>query len=142
MSGELLLSVFTDGALSSFLIPFHSQTAFFAMRAFGEYDADTMNVAAVVGALGGTVGHTANLLLGRLAYWASQKKGIKSHFYDRFETPFRRYGQFLLLASWAPLLSFFTFCGGVFRVPYWRAIVIIFIGQLGYYAYALEPHTH
>ena len=131
MSAELYQSVFTDGVLSSFLIPFRSQTAFFAMRAFGEQEAATMQLAAVCGVIGGTLGHLFNWLIGSALLYISQKKkvGFWDESYDKIRPYYTRYGLYTLLLSWATLFGVFSLAAGVFGVPLKRTIPLLLIGQ-------------
>lgn len=131
MTQELYAQVFTDGVLSSFLVPLRSQTAFYAVKAFGEYDAATMQTAALVAALGATLGHMLTFALGLATVkWS---KARQHPIYDFLEEPFRRYGVITLLFSWVTLFGFFSFACGVFKVRWYVALTLLSIGQVWYY---------
>lgn len=136
MSTELLQAVFVDGALSSFIIPIHSQTAYFAALSFGG-ERETFQAATLAGALGGTVGHMANYLIGRVLVLLAdrQKLQVKEDHYDKIAPYYRRLGWVMLLFSWATLFSFFSFAAGIFKLKLRYTLPLLFIGQLGYYAY-------
>ena len=136
MSAELYLSVFRDGVLSSLLIPIHSQTAFFAILAFGEQEAATLHIAVVMAVLGATVGHSINWLLGlgvlRLVrgYWDKS--------YEKIRPRYNSYGIWALLLSFLPLFGIFSFAAGLFKVSPLRVVLLVLFSQAAYYLHYLN----
>jgi membrane protein YqaA with SNARE-associated domain len=142
MSSELYLRIFNDGVLSSFLIPFHSQTAYFAMLAFGGQDDATLYTATAVAIAGGVVGHSINWLLGNAAmrFIRAQNIAFWTESYPKIQPYFNRYGIYTLLLSWMPLFSVFSFAGGLFAASYKKLVLpLLLISQTAYY---LHNMTH
>ena len=139
MSTVLYQNVFTDGLLSSFIIPFHSQTAFFAMRAFGDQDTATMQTAAVFAVVGGVIGHLLNWSIGAgLLYFSRLKKiGFWDDSYEKIRPYYAKYGLYTMLLSWATLFGVFSLAAGVFGVSLKRTVPLLLIGQALYYSYYL-----
>lgn len=142
MSTELYLRVLYDGVLSSFLIPFHSQTTYFAMRAFGGQDDTTLYTATAAAIAGGVIGHSINWVLGNgvMRFIRAQNIAFWTESYPKIQPYFNRYGIYTLLLSWMPLFSVFSFASGLFAAPYRKYVFpFLLISQSAYY---LHHMTH
>ncbi len=133
------LQVFTDGIISSLVIPVHSQTTFFAMKAFGSFDVQQMQLSATVATLGATFGHLLNYGFGQLALKGllSLKPNLTGNGFSKVANFFNSYGLFVLLLSPYGISGIFSVAAGAFRTRLRYALPLLLIGQAGFYIYSL-----
>jgi membrane protein YqaA with SNARE-associated domain len=126
--------IFFQSAWKASIIPLGQDTAFFAMKAFGNYDMTFPLVLAVVGA---TIGQMFNWYIGKwlIAHRAQMK--INDYWLNRVSSLFNKYGIFLLLFSWAPLCNFFVVLAGFVGTKPKIVLPLIIIGQAAYYGLGL-----
>lgn len=94
----------------------------------------------VVATLGNTLGSLINVGLGRYArhfqdrrWFPASKQGLA-----RAERWYHRLGEYSLLLSWVPVIGDpLTVLAGVFRLPWWRAILWIVLAKGTRYAVVL-----
>ena len=140
MIPELYTNLFTDGVLSALVLPLRSQTAFFAMQSFGDYDAQAMQIAAGVAGAGAVIGQLINWSTGKLLFELVKKYNPKIIFpgFYTAATYFRRFGVFVLLLSPFWLFGIFTLIAGVFNVRLRYALPLLAIGQVAFFVDALK----
>ncbi|MDR5899242.1 DedA family protein [Halomonas vilamensis] len=94
----------------------------------------------VVATLGNTLGSLINVALGRYArqfqdrrWFPASPQGLA-----RAERWYHRLGEYSLLLSWVPVIGDpLTVLAGVFRLPWWRAILWILLAKGTRYALVL-----
>ncbi|NYS61207.1 YqaA family protein [Vreelandella salicampi] len=94
----------------------------------------------VVATLGNTLGSLVNVGLGRYArhfqdrrWFPASKQGLA-----RAERWYHRLGEYSLLLSWVPVIGDpLTVLAGVFRLPWWRALLWILLAKGTRYALVL-----
>lgn len=99
----------------------------------------------VVATSGNTLGSLTNVWLGRYArrfqhrrWFPATPEGL-----DRAERWYHRLGEVSLLLSWLPVVGDpLTVLAGVFRLPWWRAVLWIMIAKGGRYAVVLLLAHH
>lgn len=132
---DIYFRVLYESAWVASVLPFSSEATFFAMRSFGGFN---MPLAAALSVAGATIGMSFNWLLGRLLYNLHQKKHtfhISESWYKRVAELFNKYGVFLLLFSWAPLLKFVVVIAGFLNTRYRFVLPLIVIGHIFSYGY-------
>ncbi|WP_299233914.1 YqaA family protein [uncultured Halomonas sp.] len=93
-----------------------------------------------VATLGNTLGSLVNVALGRYARHFQGRRWFPASPASlmRAEQWYRRFGEWSLLASWAPVVGDpLTVLAGLFRLPWWRAILLIGLAKAGRYALVL-----
>ncbi|SDK01721.1 membrane protein YqaA, SNARE-associated domain [Billgrantia gudaonensis] len=93
-----------------------------------------------VATFGNTLGSLINVTLGRYArrfqdrrWFPASREGLV-----RAERWYRRFGEWSLLASWAPIVGDpLTVLAGVLRLPWWRALLLIALAKGSRYAVVL-----
>lgn len=93
-----------------------------------------------VATAGNSLGSLINVALGRYARHFSDRRWFPASpaGLARGEYWYRRFGQASLLLSWAPVIGDpLTVLAGIFRLPWWRAILLIVIAKGGRYAVVL-----
>ncbi|XGA79903.1 DedA family protein [Halomonas sp. CH40] len=99
----------------------------------------------VVATLGNTLGSLVNVWMGRYArrfqhrrWFPATPEGLA-----RAESWYHRLGEASLLLSWLPVVGDpLTVLAGVFRLPWWRAVVWILVAKGGRYALVLLLAHH
>ena len=133
---HLFLSIFVESAWAASIVPFASPATFFALKAFGGHD---MAAAAAIATLGATLGLLFNWGLGRLLL-SRYRQGdfhIPPALYEKAALYFRRYGIFLLLLCWAPMLHIVALIAGFLHIPLKTALPLMLAGEALYYGYYL-----
>jgi membrane protein YqaA with SNARE-associated domain len=124
----IYLTLLLECAGHASIIPFISDTTYYAMASFGGYN---MALAFALAVAGGTAGQALNLLLGRGLH-VLKTRGyflISDRWYARYQPLFSRFGIWLLLLSFLPLFNFFSLLAGFFRTRLPLALTLIAIGQ-------------
>ncbi|MDR5902507.1 MULTISPECIES: YqaA family protein [Halomonas] len=131
-----MLSLFLVALASATLLPGGSE-AWLARLWCLEQPALTLWAVAT---LGNTLGSLVNVALGRYARHFQGRRWFPASPASlvRTEQWYRRFGEWSLLASWAPVVGDpLTVLAGLFRLPWWRAILLIGLAKAGRYALVL-----
>lgn len=127
--GGLFLAAF----IAATIFPFQSELALAGLLAVDEY---SIWLLIAVASIGNTLGSVVNWLLGRgvesfrLRPWFP----VKPDKLDKAVAWYRRYGQWSLLMSWAPLIGDpLTIAAGVLREPFWMFLLLVAIAKTGRY---------
>lgn len=91
----------------------------------------------MVASIGNTLGGMFNYSVGRLGRedWLYRLFRVKSERLEQSERFVRKYGAWMGLLSWLPILgSVITIALGLLRVSWWRSLVAVFIGKTARYA--------
>jgi len=131
-----MLSLFVVALVSATLLPGGSEVWLARLWCLGE---PALMLWAVATA-GNTLGSLINVWMGRYArrfqdrrWFPASPTGLA-----RAERWYFRFGEWSLLFSWAPVVGDpLTVLAGVFRLPWWRAILLITLAQGGRYAVVL-----
>lgn len=137
---DLYLRIIWESAWVASVIPFSAEPTFFAMLYFGGYN---MPLAAALSVLGATIGMSFNWYLGKALYRLHEKKQtfhVSEYWYNRIATMFNKYGAFLLLLSWAPVLKFVVVMAGFLNTRYRFVMPLVVIGHILSYGYFLLKH--
>jgi len=128
-------TIFLEAARAGFFIPLSHEMTLYAMRGFG-YDMRAACLAAIIGA---TFGQAVNWTIGSLLNMlpARAKATMKASWYARLEIFLRRYGIYLLVLSWVPLMGLFTVVAGMLNVPLKRALPWLLLGEIVHYLWFL-----
>lgn len=131
-----MLSLFLVALASATLLPGGSEVWLARLWCVGEPPLALWLVAT----LGNTLGSMINMALGRYARRFQGRRWFPAspRSLARAEGWYHRYGELSLLLSWAPVIGDpLTVLAGVFRMPWWRALVWIVIAKGGRYAVVL-----
>lgn len=133
---NLYLQVFGEAAHAASIAPMATQAAYFAMQSFGGYN---MQLAWTMATLGACVGHSLNWYLGKLIrqFPVSKKSLVTEEKYQRFKALFQKYGIFILLFAWVPLLNMVVVAAGFLEVKFRTTLTLVFIGMAAYYGWFL-----
>ena len=131
-----MLSLFVVALVSATLLPGGSEVWLARLWCLGE---PALMLWAVATA-GNTLGSLINVWMGRYArrfqdrrWFPASPTGLA-----RAERWYFRFGEWSLLFSWAPVVGDpLTVLAGVFRLPWWRAILLITLAKGGRYAVVL-----
>jgi len=133
---NLYFQLFIETAHNASIIPLGNDTAFYAMKAFGNYNMIAPFVLAVIGA---TLGHIFNWYVGRSLMFFEYKGKFRlgPERYERARAFFEKYGVWLLLFCWAPLFNLLTVASGFLKLPLKKVLPFIVIGLAVHYGLAL-----
>lgn len=131
-----MLSLFLVALVSATLLPGGSEVWLARLWCIGE---PALMLWAVATA-GNTLGSLINVWMGRYArrfqdrrWFPASPAGLA-----RAERWYHRFGEWSLLLSWAPVIGDpLTVLAGVFRLPWWRAILLITLAKGTRYAVVL-----
>ncbi|TFH85311.1 DedA family protein [Billgrantia azerbaijanica] len=131
-----MLSLFVVALVSATLLPGGSEVWLARLWCLGEPAAMLWAVASAGNTLGGLI----NVALGRYArrfqerrWFPASREGLA-----RAERWYRRFGEWSLLAAWAPVVGDpLTVLAGVLRLPWWRACLLIAVAKGARYAVVL-----
>lgn len=93
-----------------------------------------------VASLGNTLGSLVNVGLGRYARHFQGRRWfpVSRGGLERAERWYLRFGEWSLLAAWAPIIGDpLTVLAGILRLPWWRAILLIALAKGARYALVL-----
>ncbi|MDT8878993.1 YqaA family protein [Halomonas saccharevitans] len=93
-----------------------------------------------VASVGNTLGSLVNVGLGRYARHFQDRRWfpVSRGGLERAERWYLRFGEWSLLAAWAPLIGDpLTVLAGILRLPWWRAILLIAVAKGARYALVL-----
>ncbi len=128
-----MLSLFAVALVSATLLPGGSEVWLARLWCLGE----PALVLWAVATAGNTLGSLINVWMGRYArrfqdrrWFPASPAGLA-----RAERWYLRFGEWSLLASWAPVVGDpLTVLAGIFRLPWWRAILLITLAKATRYA--------
>ncbi|WP_290784323.1 YqaA family protein [Halomonas sp.] len=131
-----MLSLFAVALVSATLLPGGSEVWLARLWCLGE----PALVLWAVATAGNTLGSLINVWMGRYArrfqdrrWFPASPAGLA-----RAERWYLRFGEWSLLASWAPVVGDpLTVLAGIFRLPWWRAILLITLAKATRYAVVL-----
>ncbi|MFO8047024.1 MAG: YqaA family protein [Halomonas sp.] len=131
-----MLSLFAVALVSATLLPGGSEVWLARLWCLGE---PALMLWAVATA-GNTLGSLINVWMGRYArrfqdrrWFPASPAGLA-----RAERWYLRFGEWSLLASWAPVVGDpLTVLAGIFRLPWWRAVLLITLAKATRYAVVL-----
>lgn len=131
-----MLTLFLVALASATLLPGGSEVWLARLWCNGE---PVMLLWAVASA-GNTLGSLVNVALGRYARHFQDRRWfpVSRQGLERAERWYRRFGEWSLLAAWAPVVGDpLTVLAGVLRLPWWRAILLITLAKTARYALVL-----
>ncbi|MGM0694416.1 MAG: YqaA family protein [Pseudomonadota bacterium] len=131
-----MLTLFLVALASATLLPGGSEVWLARLWCNGE---PVMLLWAVASA-GNTLGSLVNVALGRYARHFQDRRWfpVSRQGLERAERWYLRFGEWSLLASWAPVVGDpLTVLAGVLRLPWWRAILLITLAKMARYALVL-----
>jgi membrane protein YqaA with SNARE-associated domain len=130
------LNLFLESAGHASIIPFISDTTYYAMASFGGYN---MKLAFALAVAGAVIGHAFNWGLGYGLYILKNKGYfiVSENCYTRRRPTFERWGIYLLLLSPLPLFNFFTVLAGFFQTRLHKTLLLVAIGQAVRYGLVL-----
>ncbi|EPC00034.1 membrane protein [Litchfieldella anticariensis FP35 = DSM 16096] len=131
-----MLSLFVVALASATLLPGGSEVWLARLWCLGEPAA----VLWLVATTGNTVGSLINVWLGRYArrfqdrrWFPASAEGLA-----RAERWYHRFGEWSLLLSWVPVIGDpLTVLAGIFRLPWWKAVLLIALAKGTRYAVVL-----
>ncbi|MGM0785395.1 MAG: YqaA family protein [Pseudomonadota bacterium] len=131
-----MLSLFVVSLVSATLLPGGSEVWLARLWCQGEH----VLMLWAVATFGNTLGSLINVTLGRYArrfqdrrWFPASREGLM-----RAERWYRRFGEWSLLASWAPIVGDpLTVLAGVLHLPWWRALLLIALAKGSRYAVVL-----
>ncbi|WP_249977445.1 YqaA family protein [Vreelandella olivaria] len=94
----------------------------------------------VVATTGNTIGSMINVAMGRYARQFQHRRWFPAspNGLARAERWYHRFGEFSLLLSWAPVVGDpLTVLAGIFKLPWWRALLWIVVAKGARYALVL-----
>lgn len=127
-------ALFTAGFLSGSILPMQSEAVFVAMLMSGRYVAWLL-LAAV--SLGNILGSVLNWCIGKYAdRWIDHKWfGQKARYIDLGRKWFDRYGAWVLLLSWVPVIGDpLTVVAGLLSMRFYKFLVIVALAKTLRYA--------
>ncbi|WP_030071085.1 YqaA family protein [Halomonas alkaliantarctica] len=123
-----MFSLFWVALASATLLPGGSEVWLARLRCLGEPALGLWLVATA----GNTLGSMINVALGRYARQFQHRRWFPASpaGLARAEHWYKRFGEVSLLLSWAPVLGDpLTVLAGVFRLPWWRALLWIVVAK-------------
>lgn len=131
-----MLSLFVVALASATLLPGGSEIWLARLWCRGEPEW----VLWLVATSGNTLGSLVNIGLGRYArrfqhrrWFPASPQGLA-----RAERWYRRFGEWSLLLSWIPVIGDpLTVLAGIFRLPWWRAVLLVTLAKGSRYAIVL-----
>ena len=118
--------------LSATILPFASEGVLILFLATGF---DPL-ICLVIASLGNIIGGLTNYWLGLLGNPESLKKRFKKpESFERLKSAINKYGYWLGLLSWTPILGDpLTIALGFFRVRFWPFFILMSLGKIARYA--------
>ncbi|MDE3015418.1 MAG: hypothetical protein KGI29_00640 [Pseudomonadota bacterium] len=130
---NLYLHILLETAWKASIIPLGDDPTFFAMKSFGGYD---MWPAFALAVFGGTIGQMFNWWVGRLLI-KFPVASTPPRWFPIVKSLFNRYGVFLLVFAWLPLLNLLALAAGFFGTRARIALPLILIGEATHYGWYL-----
>lgn len=136
MSESFSLQIFLEAIHKASVIPFGSDLTFYVMKAFGGYDMAAPVILSVVGA---SLGHIVNWYIGRsLVFFEYKGKfRINPERYERIRAFAEKYGIFLLVFAYAPLMNLLVVASGFLKLPLKKVMPFVIVGLAVHYGYPL-----
>ena len=134
---EGYIGLFLAAFLAATVVPFSSEVLLLGMDLSGEFEAIGL---LAVASLGNTLGSVTNWCLGRFClHWQDAKWfPVKPRALDRAGRWFNRYGTWVLLLAWVPVIGDpITLAAGALKTRFSRFLLLIAISKTGRYAVLL-----
>ena len=134
---EGYIGLFLTAFLAATIVPFSSEALLLGMEVSGEFEAIGL---LAVASLGNTLGAVTNWCLGRFClHWQDAKWfPVKPRALDRASRWFNRYGTWVLLLAWVPVIGDpITLAAGALKTRFWRFLLLVAISKTGRYAVLL-----
>ncbi|WP_346796729.1 YqaA family protein [Halomonas sp. Bachu 37] len=131
-----MLSLFLVALASATLLPGGSEVWLARQWCLGQ----PVGMLWLVATAGNSLGSMINVGLGRYARRFQHRRWFpaSSQGLARAERWYRRFGEYSLLLAWAPVIGDpLTVLAGVFRLPWWRALLWVVVAKGGRYAMVL-----
>lgn len=131
------IGLFVVCFLSATILPLTSEGALILMPAAG-YDPV---IALIVASAGNIIGGSTNYWIGFLGNPAWLKKlGVKESTLNRFEERILKFGFWLALLSWVPVIGDPLTVGlGFFKASWWPVLILMSFGKIIRYLVILSP---
>ncbi len=133
---NLYIQTFFEAAHAASIIPGGSESGYIAMRVYGGHD---MPIACFLAVAGATLGHIFNFSIGKilLSFYERGKLPIKESWYRDASYLFNRFGIFLLLLCWMPMVNILTVVAAFLGVRFYNAMIVIVVALVSRYIYLL-----
>ncbi|MCH8998741.1 MAG: DedA family protein [Proteobacteria bacterium] len=134
---EGYIGLFLAAFLAATVVPFSSEVLLLGMDVSGEFEAIGL---LAVASLGNTLGSVTNWCLGRFClHWQDAKWfPVKPRALDRAGRWFNRYGTWVLLLAWVPVIGDpITLAAGALKTRFSRFLLLVAISKTGRYAVLL-----
>ncbi|MCH8038477.1 MAG: DedA family protein [Proteobacteria bacterium] len=134
---EGYIGLFLAAFLAATVVPFSSEVLLLGMDLSGEFEAIGL---LAVASLGNTLGSVTNWCLGRFClHWQDAKWfPVKPRALDRAGRWFNRYGTWVLLLAWVPVIGDpITLAAGALKTRFSRFLLLVAISKTGRYAVLL-----
>ena len=134
---EGYIGLFLAAFLAATVVPFSSEVLLLGMDVSGEFEAIGL---LAVASLGNTLGSVTNWCLGRFClHWQDAKWfPVKPGALDRAGRWFNRYGTWVLLLAWVPVIGDpITLAAGALKTRFSRFLLLVAISKTGRYAVLL-----
>lgn len=131
---EGYIALFISSFVAATLLPTSSEAVLASLVAMGGFDSIALWTTA---SIGNTLGASVNWLLGRwcLSWTTESWFPFKSLQIERATRIFRKYGVWMLLLSWLPIVGDpLTFVAGLLRVNFPLFVGLVFVGKAARYA--------
>lgn len=140
MAGDLYLQIFFETAWRASIVPFSSESTFYAMLSFGGYH---LWLAVVPAAAGALIGHCFNWCTGQifLYHYRQNKFSIPARWYNRLYKAWHSYLFLLLLLCWMPFVNGLGFIAGFFNMRLRLFALLVTLSEIGHYAYSIVSRT-
>lgn len=123
------LLLFVSAFTSATLLPGSSEVTLLALLATGQQQ---VGVLVAVATFGNVLGSVVNWVMGRFFAHFRDRRWfpVKPEALARAEGWFNKYGYWLLLASWAPVVGDpITVVAGSLRVGFWRFVILVTLAK-------------
>ncbi len=134
---EGYIGLFLTAFLAATIVPFSSEVLLLGMDLSGGFEVIGL---LAVASLGNTLGAVANWCLGRFClHWQDAKWfPIEPRALDRASRWFNRYGTWVLLLAWVPVIGDpITLAAGALKTGFARFLLLVAISKTGRYAVLL-----
>lgn len=135
-----LVQALYDGFLNGLAIPLSGEPVFYALRAFGA-DANELIPVAVAATIGFTLAQAVNFAIGwvlfKLRAQHKAKFYLREQDYAKASQIFRGWMWPLLMFAWFSLGGILMIAAGFFRMHFFAAMFLTFLGKATFFAHAV-----
>lgn len=133
---DFYAQIFFEAMHTASIVPFSSEPALYAMKAFGTYE---MRLPTAIGLSGALAGHAVNWWIGKaLRQWQQHRKKLNDETYQKAQNYFTRFGIYALLIAWMPMCNFLTVAAGFLNAPARKSLLLITLGLAWHYGKILS----